>query len=158
MDPFHLSDEEVDGSDKEQDDGDEKEDDGDKKEDDINEFNGELEAIQLTFLQNRGLLTIYTAWLQLMVAQFDAVEIVVQHIQKLQCNTVSVNILVTPMTDEILLPWQELFSGCYLPNMDSGNNAWDIPSQDVIHDFLEEGISRPGAVKEELRLGKISCT
>ena len=141
MDPFHLSDEEIDGSDKEQD-----------------EFNGELEAIQLTFLQNRGLLTTYTAWLQLMVTQFDAVEIVVQHIQKLQCNTVSVNILVTPMTDEILLPWQELFSGCYLPNMDSGNNAWDIPSQDVIHDFLEEGISRAGAVKEELRLGKISCT
>ena len=91
-----------------------------------------------------------------MVAQFDAVEIVVQHIQKLQCNTVSVNILVTPITDEILLSWQELFSGCYLPNMDSGNNAWDIPSQDVIHDL--EGISRAGAVKEELRLGKFSCT
>ena len=41
--------------------------------------------------------------------------------------------------------------------MDSQNNAQDIPSQDVICDFLE-GISRAGAMKEELRLAKIACT
>ena len=87
VDPLYLSDEEVDGSDEEQDDDVKKEDDGDKKKDDINEFNGELEAIQLTFLQNRGLLTTYTAWLELMVTQLDAIEIVVQYIRKLQCNS-----------------------------------------------------------------------
>ena len=112
----------------------------------------------MTFLQNGCLWTTYTVWLQLMVAQFDAVKIFVQYIQKLQCNTVSVNILVPPMTNETLLPWQEVFSGCYLPNMHSRNNAWDIPSQYVICDFLEEGISRAGAMKEELGLAKIACT
>ena len=141
MNALCLSDEDVDGSDEEEDNGDEKEDDGDKKEDDINEFDGELEEIPMTFLQNGHLRTTYTVWLRLMVAQFDAVRMFVQYIQKLQCNTVSVNILVTPMTNETLLPWQEIFSGCYLPNMHSRNNARDIPSQDVICDFLEEGIS-----------------
>ena len=157
VDPLHLSDEEVDGTDEEEDEGDEKDGDGDKKGDNIEEFDGELEAIQPTFPLNGGLPTTYTAWLRLMVAHFDAVEIVVRYIRKLQCDTVSVDILVAPMTNETLLPWWELFSGHYLPNMDSGNNARDIPSQDVIRDFLEEGISRAGAVKKELRLAEIAC-
>jgi len=62
------------------------------------------------------------------------------------------------MTDQTLLPWQELFSSHYLLNMDSRSNTTDIPSQDDICVFLEEGILRVGAVKNELELAKTACT
>jgi hypothetical protein len=149
-DPFHSGEEKED-SDEEEEDSDEEE------EDSIEDFDEELEAIQPTFPRTGGLPKSYTAWLRLMVSHFDAIEIVVRFLQKLQCDTISVDILVAPRTDNTLLPWQELFSGSYLPNMDSGRNTTGIPSQDDIRVFLEQGISRAEAVNHDFELAKMAC-
>ncbi|KIJ90290.1 hypothetical protein K443DRAFT_53923, partial [Laccaria amethystina LaAM-08-1] len=93
----------------------------------------------------------YTAWLRLMVAHFDATEIVVRAMIKLQFNMVSVTILVAPATDETLLPWRKLFSHPYLPNINPGSDR-DVPSLDDICVFLEGGISRAKAAKYQLKL------
>jgi hypothetical protein len=139
----------------EEEDSGEERDESDEEGDESDEFDDELEAIQPTLPRRGGLPISYTAWLRLMVAHFDAIEIVVQYIRKLKCNKVSVDILVAPMTDKTLLSWQELFSGPYLPNMDSGTS--DIPSQDGIRLFLEEGALRAEALKGELDLAKTAC-
>ena len=54
-----------------------------------------------------------------------------------------------------LLPWQDLFLGEYLPNVDPGSR--NIPSQDDIHLFLEEGILKAGSLKHGLNLVETAC-
>ena len=123
------------------------------KEGDGEECDEELGEIQPALLQRGALAKSYTAWLRLMVAHFDATEIVVHYLQKIHCHTVSVDILLAPATDQTLLPWQDLFSGQYLPNRDSGSSR-DIPSHNDICLFLEEHVSRAVAKKNNFQLAE----
>ena len=129
--------------------GDEEED--DHKEGDQERYDDELEEIRPTLPQNGVLPRSFTTWLRLMVAHFDATEIVARAIVKLNVDTVSVTILVAPETDNTLLPWRTLFSHPYLPNIDPGSDR-DVPSHDDICAFLEEGISRAKAAKYQHEL------
>ena len=126
---------------------------GDEEEDHIEEYDGELEEIRLTLPQNGDLPKLYTAWLRLMVAHFDATEIVVRALDKLQFEKVSVTILVPPKPDGKLLKWRELFSHQYLPNINPGSDR-DIPSHNDILVFLEAGVSRAEAANRQYELAE----
>ena len=123
---------------------------GDEEEDSNGESDVELEEIQPTLPQNGALTKSYTAWLRLMVVSFDATEIVVRAVNKLQLDKVSVTILVPPKTDETLLPWRELFSDQYINPGSEGDN----PSNNDIRDFLEKGISRGEVAKRQYELAE----
>ncbi|EDQ98478.1 uncharacterized protein LACBIDRAFT_335926 [Laccaria bicolor S238N-H82] len=114
---------------------------------------GGMESIAI-FQQRKSLPTAYTAWLQLMVAHFDAVEIIVEYMQKHQCHTVSVDILVAPAAHKSMLLWRDLFLGNHLPNT---GMTGDFPSQDDIRQFLEEGVTRAAAANFDLALANTAC-
>lgn len=52
----------------------------------------------------------YLDWLQLMVAHFDAVDIVLRFLARSQTRTININILVSPRVTEEYLPWKTLFA------------------------------------------------
>ena len=59
----------------------------------------------------------YDNWLRLLVAHFDAVEILSRHFDRLPHlrQTLSLNILVAPVVDKALLPWRDLLNSRHFP-------------------------------------------
>jgi hypothetical protein len=84
----------------------------------------DLEAIQGD--QKGSLSKSYGAWLRLMVAQFDAVEILVNFVNGLGSSYehISMKMLVAPTTSRKVLPWSELFTD---PNLFPKGDLFDDP-------------------------------
>src|SRR6267143_958257 len=93
----------------------------------------------------------YVDWLRLMIAHFDAVDILVGYVTapEFQHNTISTQILVAPPVDQSLLPWRELFTDSTLfPT----KTVCDASGKDnaVILEFLNKALepsSKAKAVK-----------
>src|SRR6266567_1047044 len=111
----------------------------------------ELKAVQ-PFVSIEGnqtpLWKSYGDWLGLLVAHFDAVDILVGYITgpEFQHSTISIQILVAPPMDQDLLPWRELFTDSTLFPTET---VWDPPSDKPnaaitnadIHKFLNKAVA-----------------
>lgn len=121
------------------------------------ELDEELVAVQ-PFVNISGIVTplwrSYVDWLRLMVAHFDAVDILVTYVTgtNLQDRRISVRILVAPPVDKRKLLWRELFTDSTLfPT----KTVWDPPSakphaaitNDGILDFLNGALESCSQVK-----------
>ena len=98
----------------------------------------ELQSVQKTLMKS------YINWLQLMVAHFDAVEIVLQYVMLINFNhkSISVTNLVAPSTSMDLYSWEELIKNeKYFPTKDT-INPMSTTSNDQILEFLQEVIPK----------------
>ena len=69
----------------------------------------------------------YVAWLRLIVAHFDAVEILARFVTTNSYRSISIQILVSPSTSSEQLHWRELFTKKHLKN-------------NTVFEFLEKGL------------------
>ena len=78
-------------------------------------------------------------WLRLMVAHFDAVEIIIQHIWSphFLYSEISAMTLVAPSTSAALCPWEEVVDG-YLPEPDAASVPSLTTSNTDLSKFLRE--------------------
>jgi len=119
------------------------------------ELDEDLKAVQ-PFVSKEGvempLWRSYVDWLRLIIAHFDAVDILVGYVTgpQFQHNNISVQILVAPPVDQSLLPWRELFTdSTLLPT----KTIWDpLSGKDnaAILEFLNKALepsSKAKAVK-----------
>lgn len=84
----------------------------------------------------------YENWLRLLVAHFDAVEILSRHFNRSPHigQTVSLNILAAPVVDNALLPWRELLISPHFPPA----TLTDVITNDEILQFLDKAL-RPSS-------------
>jgi len=125
-----------------------------EEEEEEEEIDEDLKAVQ-PFVSKDGVETpvwkSYLDWLRLMIAHFDAVDILVGYVTGPQCrhDTISTQILVAPPVDQSLLPWRELFTDSTLfPT----KTVCDPPGKDnaAILEFLNKALepsSKAKAVK-----------
>ena len=76
----------------------------------------ELQSVQKTLMKS------YINWLRLMVAHFDAIEIILQYVMLINFNhkSISVTNLVAPSTSMDLYSWEELIKNeKYFPTKDT---------------------------------------
>ena len=92
----------------------------------LNERDEDLESVQpfITTENSQGKLVqqiplrkSYENWLRLLVAHFDAVEILRRHFNRSPhiVQNISLNILVPPVVDDTLLPWKKLLLSPHFP-------------------------------------------
>jgi hypothetical protein len=74
----------------------------------------------------------YRDWLRLIIAEFDAVDILIGHfVRKLdQQMDISIKVVMPSTVDDASLPWEELFaSSSYIPDTRAGG----LSNQDLLH-------------------------
>lgn len=135
----------------------------DEEQENLNE-DSDLKAVQPFVAKESTSTTLliwksYFDWLSLMIAHFDAVEILVGYVTKpgFQYDTISVKILVPPAVDQQLLPWSKLLGDSTLFPTET---VWDnhgishkaakdnasITNADII-DFLENAVKFIALIK-----------
>jgi len=113
----------------------------------------ELKAVQ-PFVRVDGIETplwqSYLDWLRLMVAHFDAADILLKYVtgQNFGHHTISIQVLVAPPVDERLLPWRELLANPrFFPTTTTATSSQaDITNAQILQ-FLDEGFRYSSYVK-----------
>jgi hypothetical protein len=123
-----------------------------EQEEEQEEPDEDLKAVQ-PFVSKEGvempLWRSYVDWLRLIIAHFDAVDILVGYVTgpQFQHNSISVQILVAPPVDQSLLPWRELFTdSTLLPT----KTIWDpLSGKDnaAILEFLNKALKPASKAK-----------
>ena len=117
----------------------------------------ELKALELLLPPNKAndgaprktLKESYVDWLQLTVAHFDAIEIVIQHVMSpnFHHSDISITNLVAPLSSNALYPWEELIKK-YLPITDPTDPQSTSTSNNQILEFLEGAVSTAVRARE----------
>lgn len=77
-------------------------------------------------------------WLKLMVVHFDAVLILINHMETIINPKVTIKVITTPHLNATLMPWKELLNNERYFDDKAPFGAPPGPSTDEIIDFLEE--------------------
>jgi len=76
----------------------------------------DIEAVCESVKKGDSLATSYLDWLRLLVTHFDAISVLVGYVTgpEFNCEAISIEIVVAPRVEPILLPWRTLFSDATL--------------------------------------------
>ena len=114
----------------------------------------ELESILFMDEDKAGtqktLATSYVHWLRLIVAHFDAIEIVMQYVmsEKFTHSSIEVKNLVAPLTSKALYPWQALLKNeQYFPTTDPLDLTSTISNDDILN-FLQDFMPKATRAKK----------
>ncbi|KAJ3517712.1 hypothetical protein NLJ89_g341 [Agrocybe chaxingu] len=99
-----------------------------------------------------SLIDSYINWFRLLVAHFDAVDILIRFVTgpHFQSPTISVNILVAPPVDQTLLPWRELLADSTLLPTDASDK---VSNADIL-EFLDGVLETLPNIKKAIRTCK----
>jgi len=111
----------------------------------------DLEAVYESVRKGESLVTTCLDWFRLLVAHFDAVDILVAHVTgpSFPYEDISIEILVAPKVSKEFLPWRDLFAGTILPTPPPILGAPN-PTNDDILQFLEASLSHASQFKNAL--------